>query len=157
MVQENGALERSQRLSLSHILPINKWMSESFSVISKLFCDRTLPQNWILLFLPYYPHLLKSFVEERFLVQCARGSPSRGGDVAVYSVLVSVFFCLYDPFNCISFHKFSRQLSVSSLCSSGLISALLVLSTIFLFTKVSFSPDIIPCGWLSTKKKKLTN
>ena len=48
------------------------------------------------------------------------GSPSRGGDVAVYvfdinqpslptafySVLASI--CLYGPFNCISFHKFSR-------------------------------------------------
>ena len=28
-------------------------------------------------------------------------------------------FCLYDPFNCISFHKSSWQLSVFSLCSSG--------------------------------------
>ena len=36
-----------------------------------------------------------------------------------------VCFCLYGPFNCISFHKFSRQLSAFSLCSSGLISALL--------------------------------
>ena len=81
------------------------------------------------------------------------GSPSRGGDVTVYifclcqrhkptelahsfffffldSVLVSIF-CIYGPFNCLSFHKFSRQLSVFSLCSSGLISALLVLSTIY--------------------------
>ena len=136
------------------------------------------------------------------------GSPSRGGDVAVYvfdinqpglptpfsSVLVSCF-CLYGLFKCISFHKFSRQLSTSSLCSSGLfkkhffmaisglfpsycwikkswkdfvlffifllffflffffffsscssglISAFLVLSTIYLFPKVSFSPDVIP-------------
>ena len=41
--------------------------------------------------------------------------------------------------------------SVFSLCSSGLISALLVLSTICLFTKVSLSPDIITCGWLGLK------
>ena len=34
-----------------------------------------------------------------------------------------VCFCLYGPFNCISFHKFSQQLSAFSLCSSGLISA----------------------------------
>ena len=61
-----------------------------------------------------------------------------------YSVLV--FFCLYGPFNCILFHKFFRRLSVFSLCSSGLISALLVLSTIYLFVKVSLSPDIILCG-----------
>ena len=77
------------------------------------------------------------------------GSPSRGGDVAVYvfdinqpglptpfySVLVSVSV-FSGPFNCISFHKFSRQFSVFFLCSSGLISALLVLSTIYLFMKV---------------------
>ena len=35
-----------------------------------------------------------------------------------------VYFCLYGPFNCISFHQFSRWLSAFSLCSSGLISAL---------------------------------
>ena len=67
-----------------------------------------------------------------------------------------VSFCLYDPFNCISFHQFSRQLSVFWLCSSGLMSALLVLSTVYLFMKVSFSPDIIPSGWLGSKHQ-LTN
>ena len=44
-----------------------------------------------------------------------------------------VCFCLYGPFNCISFHKSSRQLSAFSLCSPSLISDLLVLSTIYLF------------------------
>ena len=39
-------------------------------------------------------------------------------------------FSLYVPFNCISFHKFSRELSAFSLCSSGFNSAALVLSTI---------------------------
>ena len=67
-----------------------------------------------------------------------------------YSVLVSVL-CLYGPFNRILFHKFSRQLSAFSLCSSSLVSALLVLSTVYLFVKVSFSPDIILCGWLGLK------
>ena len=79
-----------------------------------------------------------------------------------------VYFCLYDPFNCISFHKFSRHLADFSLLSSGLISALLVLSTVYLFMKVSliwwlvewitrrltevfFSPDIIFLGWLGSK------
>ena len=94
------------------------------------------------------------------------GSLSRGWVVAVYvfdhkptelshSFLFCfcVYFCLYGPFNCISFHKFSRQLSAFSLCSSGLISALLVLSTIYLFMKVSLSPDIILCGWLSLKHR----
>ena len=57
-----------------------------------------------------------------------------------------VRFCLYGPFNCISSHKFSQQLSALSLCSSDLISARLVLSTIYLFMEVSLSPDIILCG-----------
>ena len=43
---------------------------------------------------------------------------------------VCVYFCLYGPLKLIWFHKFSRQLSVFSLCSSGLISVLLVLSSI---------------------------
>ena len=68
------------------------------------------------------------------------GSPSRGGDVTVYVKNINqpslptlffllcsrVCFCVRGPFSCISFHKFSQQLSVFSLCSSGLISALLV-------------------------------
>ena len=62
-----------------------------------------------------------------------------------------VYFCLYGPFNCISLHKFSRQLSAFSLCSSGLSSALFVFSTIYLFLKVSFSPDIILSAWLGSK------
>ena len=44
-------------------------------------------------------------------------------------------FLSYGPFTCISFHKSSRQLSAFSLCSPSLISALLVLSTIYLFLK----------------------
>ena len=62
-----------------------------------------------------------------------------------------VYLCLYGPFNCISFHKCSRKLSAFSLCSSGLLSALLVLSTAYLFMKVSLSPHIILCGWLGLK------
>ena len=58
-------------------------------------------------------------------------------------VSVSVFLALR---NCISLHKFSPQLSTLSVCYSGLTAALLVLSTIHLFIKVSFSPDIILCG-----------
>ena len=50
------------------------------------------------------------------------GSPSRGGDVTAYVLhkptelahsflyCSCVYFCLYGPFNCISFYKFSRQL-----------------------------------------------
>ena len=67
-----------------------------------------------------------------------------------------VCFCLYGPFNCISFDKFSGQLSSFSLCSSGLISAVLVLSTISLFMKVSLGSDIILYDWLGLKHQ-LTN
>ena len=106
------------------------------------------------------------------MTMCVRpvpvGSPSCGGDVMVYvwhkpaklahSFLFDscVYFCLYGPFNCISFHKFPRQLSVLYLFSFGLSSALLVLSTIHLFMKFSFSPGIIPSGWLGSKHQ-LTN
>ena len=93
------------------------------------------------------------------LLRVPAGSPSSGGDVAVYVFLHKptglahsflfcscVYFCLYGPFTCISFHQFSRQLSAFSLCSSANTSALLVLSTIYLLIEVSFSPDIISFG-----------
>ena len=54
-----------------------------------------------------------------------------------FIILSCVYFCLYDPFNCISFHIFSRQFSVFSLCSSSLISALSVLSTIYVLWQSS--------------------
>ena len=77
------------------------------------------------------------------------GSPSRGGDVKVYVLdinqpslptpftLFSCLFLSYGPFTYISFHKFSRQLSVFSLCSPSLISASLVLSTIYIYLSKS--------------------
>ena len=86
------------------------------------------------------------------------GSRSRGGDVTVlvfdinqpslptpfYSVLVSisVFMALSPVFHSIT----SPENSPLPHCSSGLISALLVLSTIYIFMKVSLSPNIIFCG-----------
>ena len=83
-------------------------------------------------------------------------SPSCGGDVVVelaHSFLFysCVSFSLYGSFNCISFHRFSRQLSAFSVCSSSLNSVLLVLLPIYLLVKVSRSPDIILCGWLGVK------
>ena len=101
-----------------------------------------------------------------FVPPVPAGSPSRGGDVTVYAFDINqpslptpfysvlVYFCLYGPFNCISFHKFSRELSTFSLCSSGPPSALSVLSAVYLFVKVSFSPDIILCDWLGLKHQK---
>ena len=76
-----------------------------------------------------------------------------------FSFCFCVCFCLYGSFNCVSFHKLSRQLSTFSLCSSGLFSALLALSIIYLFIfylffmNVSFIPDIILCGWLGLKQR----
>ena len=63
---------------------------------------------------------------------------------------VLCLFLSYGLFNCISFNTFSRQLSPFSLslCSFGLNSALLVLSTIYLYLEVFLSPDIILYGWL---------
>ena len=90
------------------------------------------------------------------------GSPSRGGDTAVYvfwhkptGITLPFLFCSYVCFclysNCIPFHEFSRQHSDFSLCSSGLISAFMVLWILYLFMKVSLSPDVILCGWLGLK------
>ena len=80
---------------------------------------------------------------------CFRHKPTELADSFLF--YFCIYFSLYGPFNCTSFHKFSRQLSAFSLCSSGLTSALSVFSTIYLFMKVSFSPDIILCGWLGLK------
>ena len=81
---------------------------------SRVCCDRFLPTDTQL-----------SHKSPTFLVVPA-GSPSRGGDVTVcvwhkstqlaYSILFCscVCFCLYSPFNCISFNQFSRQHSLLS-------------------------------------------
>ena len=62
---------------------------------------------------------VRSSVWNYSLAVVPKGSPSRGGDVTVHvwhkpaelthsSLFCScVYFCLYGPFNCISFHKFS--------------------------------------------------
>ena len=75
---------------------------------------------------------------------CQRHKPSELAHFFLFCACV--YFCLYGRFNCISFYKSSRQFFVVTLCSSGYISALLVLWSICLFMKVSFSPDIIPSG-----------
>ena len=58
-----------------------------------------------------------------------------------------VCFCLYGPFNCISSIN-SPDNSPLSHCSSGLISAVLVKSIMYLCMKVSFNPDNSPL-WLT--------
>ena len=88
-------------------------------------------------------------------------SSSRGGDVAVYVfdinqpslptpfhyvlVSISVFMALSTVFHSINAPD-NSPLSHSVLPVTSRISTLLVLSTIYLFLKVSFSPDIILCG-----------
>ena len=80
---------------------------------------------------------------------CQRHKPSKLAHSFLFCSCIS--FCHYGPFNYISFQKFPGQLSIFSLCFSDVISALLVLSTTYLFMKVSCSPDMIPSGWLGPK------
>ena len=102
-----------------------------------------------------------------FEVTVPAGLPSRGRDVVVYvkdinqrslptpfnSVLVSV--SVFRAFSTV-FHSMNSPDNSPFSHSSGLIAALLVLSTICLFMEVSFSPDIIPSGCLGSKRL-LTN
>ena len=61
-------------------------------------------------------------------------------------------FCLYGLAYTTVFHLINSPAnSLLSHCSSGFNSALLVLSAVYLFMKVSLSPDIILCGWLGLK------
>ena len=57
-----------------------------------------------------------------------------------------LYFIPYSALGCSDNVHLSRQLAAFSLCSSGLTSALLVLSTVYLCMKVSLSPDIILGG-----------
>ena len=92
------------------------------------------------------------------LLSCVpAGSPSRGGDVVVYAfdinqpnlptpfdsvlVSISVFMALSTVFHSINSPD-NRFLTLFF----QFISALCVFSTVYLFMKVSFSPDIILCG-----------
>ena len=62
-----------------------------------------------------------------------------------------VYVCLYGPFNSISFHTFSRHLCICSLCSSGLISTILVLSTTYIslcLLQPKYNPKRL--NWLRT-------
>ena len=69
---------------------------------------------------------------------------------ALFILFLCVFLSLW-PFHLYLIPYSLPQLSIFSLCSSGLISALLVLSTIHLFVKVSFSPYIIHSCCLASK------
>ena len=71
-----------------------------------------------------------------------------------------VFLCLFKslwPFQLyFYFINSPDNTRAFSLCSSGLISALVVLSAIYLCMKAFLSPDKILCGWLGLKHQ-LTN
>ena len=128
--------------------------------VSSIFLCSSLPSWDLANSRPAYSLILSSHLF--FCLPVPKGSPSRGGDVKVCVLDINqpslptpftLFLCLflsYGPFTCISFHKFSRQLSAFSLCSPTLISALLVVSTIYLFLEVSLNdfrdPARLPCA-----------
>ena len=80
------------RLTYSFIL--------SFIILSFIYCPRRLTFTWWGCCGLYQRHKPTDFAHSFLFCSC-------------------VCFCLHGPFNCISFHKFSQQLSAFSLCSSG--------------------------------------
>ena len=115
-------------LTARNLFLANFYLSSPFtSIVSKTFHPCRLTFTWL-----------------GFCGLCERYKSARF--VRTFLFCSCVCFCLYGPFSCFLFSKSSQQPSTFSLCSSGLNSALLVLSTIYLFMKVSLSPDIIICG-----------
>ena len=78
--------------------------------------------------------------------------PSLPAPFCYVLVSISVAMALSNAFHCIN----SPDNSPLCHCSSGLLSALLALSIIYLFMNVSFNTDIILCGLLGFKHQ-LTN
>ena len=125
-------------VSLSFSLSFSLFLSLSLSVSLSLCLSVSLSFSLSLSslsLLPFPPlsrclKLLNSYLiytRHFTAVGVPAGSPSRGGDVVVnvfdtkptelahfFLFCSCVCFCLYGPFNCISFHKFSRQLSAFS-------------------------------------------
>ena len=75
------------------------WLTCSF-ILSFIYCPRRLTFTWWGCCGLYQRHKPTDFAHSFLFRSC-------------------VCFCLHGPFNCISFHKFSQQLSAFSLCSSG--------------------------------------
>ena len=128
------------------VCPVCAYLPCTFVFSVRAFVSRTIVCSM-------HPHIT------HLTVFCgSRGLTSRAGDVAVdvfdinqpslsasfYSLLASfsVFMALSTVFYSIT----SPDNSPLSHCSSGLLSALLVLSTRYLLMKVSFSPDLILRG-----------
>ena len=122
---------------------------------SCFFCLRSLYMEWPSLSSPtetlsgllQIPSPRVTFTWWECYGLCHRNKPT---ELAHSWFCSCVCFCLYGPFTWISFHKFSRQLSAFSLCSSGLISAVLVLSTISLYKSLP-QPWYNPL-WLTGRK-----
>ena len=83
------------------------------------------------------------------------GSPTNWACPLLFILFLCLFLSLW-PFQLYSILWILPTTLCLVLCSSGLISALPVLSTKHLFMKVSFSPAIILCSWLGLKHQ-LTN
>ena len=81
---------------------------------------------------------------------CLRHEPTELAHSSLFCPCV--YFGLYGPFNCISFHEFSDN----SPLSHSVLPIWMVLSNICHFMRVPFGPDTIPRGWLGSKHQ-LTN
>ena len=106
---------------------------------SYVLWNKMLPQN---LSFPWCRDIVNCRNAKTFSLKVLAGSPSHGGDVKVrvfwhkptqlahsffFYSALGIYFCFYHPFNCSSFLKFS------------------------------FSPDIIPSGWLDSKHKRTSS
>ena len=123
-----NALPRCKLRRSMHFVMMNRWcycvFSWSFSAIPKL-------DEWAILsetFACTHRHPL-GLAFTRWGCYGLRWRHKSTGLAHTFFILFLCLFLSYGPFNCISFHKPSRQLSIFSLCSSGLLSASLVLST----------------------------
>ena len=108
-----------------------------------------------LLWLQHTPESLRVHVHVEGMLRFMSDINQPSLPTPFYSVLLPIFV-----FKALStvFHSInSPENSVFSLCSSGINPPLLVLSTVYLFMKVSFSPYVIPSGWLGSKHQFTTS
>ena len=125
------------------------WTLSYFGLTHHLFFKRILIVSVLFLSSCHGPHGL-TFTWRGCCGLCLWHKPAQLAHSFLFSSCVC--FCLYGPFNCFSFYKFSQQLSAfHSVLPAGLIFVLLVFSTVYLFMEVSLSPDIILCSWLGLK------
>ena len=144
------------------------WLQVEVSSPKELSWQVNLYRGYIAICHPEEPHLNMVSIAVRNADPIPTDSCSYGGVVVVYIfwhkpierahsffyfyILLLAFVFVYGPFNCILFHKFSWQLSTFSLCSSGLISALLLFSILYFFFEVSLNGHS-QWGTVDTKNK----